>query len=327
MDALTLLKENINVVKLLEHYDFAQMSPDGLMMRACCKLHNGDNPSAFVINTETGLWYCHTGDCGGGDIFTLVQAMEDIDFIASVKFVADLFGIDITNLKIEERKEQYLEEMKAWIKVMKSRRSRGKKIYSLTELPRPVKSYRSYRQDTLDMFELGYLESVVLKKKGSDETYTLRKRLAFPLYQDGVRVGYSLRRTKADDIPKWSHQPSEIQTGKMLYNYDRVKYGLGDITVVEGILDVWAYYEIGVPAVAAFGAHLTDDQFAMLVRTGADITLSYDGDAKGRLATENALQRFRNIATVRVVHFEEGEDPDSIPREELRARYDQRTIR
>ena len=154
MDALTLLKENIDVVKLLEHYDFAQMSPDGLMMRACCKLHNGDNPSAFVINTETGLWYCHTGDCGGGDIFTLVQAMEDIDFIASVKFVADLFGIDITNLKIEERKEQYLEEMKAWIKVMKSRRSRGKKIYSLTELPRPVKSYRSYRQDTLDMLTL-----------------------------------------------------------------------------------------------------------------------------------------------------------------------------
>ena len=50
-----------------------------------------ETTSAFVINKDTGLWYCHTGNCGGGDIFTLVERFEDFsktDFPRTVQWLA-----------------------------------------------------------------------------------------------------------------------------------------------------------------------------------------------------------------------------------------------
>ena len=80
MDATTLIQQHLDVEALLEHYGFNNIHNNGDIIRACCKLHGGDNPTAFVINKNTGLWYCHTGECGGGDVFTLVQKFEGINF-------------------------------------------------------------------------------------------------------------------------------------------------------------------------------------------------------------------------------------------------------
>ena len=64
MDAVTLLIKHLDAEKLLEHYDFDRIKSDGDMIRSSCKIHGGNNPTAFVINKETCLWYCHTSDCG-----------------------------------------------------------------------------------------------------------------------------------------------------------------------------------------------------------------------------------------------------------------------
>lgn len=320
MDAQTLLKEHINVRQLLEHYQFERITGQGYL-RSCCKLHGGDAPTSFVINEDTGLWYCHTS-CGGGDIYTMVQRMEEVTFEQSVKWVADFFGIDIENLEIKERKDSYLREMKAWIRTMTSRKKQEIPEYFIDVPVREVKKFRTFHEDTLSHFGVGFIESINLEKS-SGEMYELRNRLSLPITLNNKQVGVSLRKTKASDYPKWSHQPRAIKTSDILYNYDATR-GLPSITIVEGPLDVWAYHEIGIVAVATFGAHVTDEQYKMLMRTGADLVFSFDGDDAGRDATKKARDLFRYKANLECVIFDEGQDPESIEREQLKLNYEKR---
>jgi DNA primase len=322
MDAVQAIQQSLDVTKLLHHYGFQQIREDNEFIRACCKLHGGNNPTSFVINKENGLWYCHS-NCGGGDAFTLVQKMEGIEFIESVRWLASFFNVDINNLQIVERKAKYIEELRKFVTLVKSKRKKEIQEFNITEEIKPVTRYRNFNQATLEHFNLGYVDEVTLAKRNG-EHYTLRARLVFPIYFQNIRVGMSFRRTKSTDVPKWSHQPAHIETKNLLYNYDSAK-DADTIVVCEGITDVWAFYECGIPAVATFGAHLTQEQYKLLLRTGADIVLAYDGDSAGKLATQRAIKMLKWKANLSVIHFNENEDPESITREELYERYSIRT--
>lgn len=322
MEATQLIKQHLDVEKILEHYDFDGIHHHGDMIRAKCKMHGGVNPTSFIISDE-GLWYCHAGICGGGDIYTLVQKFEECGFPESVRKVADLLGIDITNLTITERKKSYEAELRKWIRTMSSRTKKKVKEEFVVTVPiKEVTKFRSFEQETMQHFGLGYIEEIFLKKRDGG-AYSLKDRLSFPIIFDGMQVGLSLRKTKAKDFPKWSHQPVSLETGDILYNYDAVS-GKTSITIVEGMLDVWAFHEIGVTAVATFGAHITEEQYRLLMRTGADLVLAFDGDQPGQVATQKAIDMFRYKANVERVLFHEDEDPESIPRNELKLKYESR---
>jgi HK97 gp10 family phage protein len=107
MDATTLIMQNLDVPHILRHYDFDKVKSDrGGFIRSCCKLHGGSNPTSFVINEDNGLWFCHSGGCGGGDIFTLVEKLEGIPFPKAVSRVAELLGVDIENMEISDKKKR-----------------------------------------------------------------------------------------------------------------------------------------------------------------------------------------------------------------------------
>jgi len=322
MDAITLLQEHIDIGALMEHYEFSRMSHEGNMIRSCCKLHDGNNPTSFVANQDNGLFYCHTGACGGGDAFTLVQHMEGCTFPEAVRKVADFFGVDIENLRITERNDSHLKELKLFMKTMRARKKKTVNEFHINEEIKEVTKFRSFERETLHHFELGYVSEVTLAKRNGD-LYKLKNRLVFPIYQDGIQIGMSLRRVRSQDIPKWSHQPVSIETKDILYNYDNVVHETRFV-IVEGIPDVWAYYEIGVPAVCTFGAHITDQQYKLLMRTGADLVFSFDGDEAGVLATQKAIEMFRYKANMESVVFNIGEDPENIDRNQLKLNYEMR---
>jgi DNA primase len=326
MDAVTVINDHIDMEVLLEHYDFDKVKQSGRLIRACCKLHGGSNPTAFVVNTDNNLYYCHTGGCGGGNAYNLVMKLENCSFNRSVQILAGIFHVDIDNLEIIEHQPSYIKEMKAWIKTMKNlTKKKEVKEFTIHTPMRNVTKYKDFHTDTIAHFGLKYVESIDLFNK-EGKTYTLKNRLLFPVIQENVMVGISLRRIKSTDVPKWSHQPVRFDTNAFLYNFDEVK-DQSIITICEGITDVWAYYEIGIPACCTFGAHLTDKQYALLMKTGADLVWSYDGDDAGRKATDFALKRFKYKANQYVVQLEEGDDPASISREELANRYGEKERR
>ncbi len=322
MDAVSTINKNIDVDKLLRHYDFDKVRNDGDYIRACCKIHGGNNPSAFVISRETGLWFCHT-NCGGGDVYTLVQKMEDIDFPSAVRWLAQFYNVDIGNLQIAERQSQHMNELQQFIKLMrKKKKKKTVEPFTINEEIQEVTKYRNFKSETLEHFKLGYVDKVTLKKRNGED-YELYKRLTFPIIQNGIQVGISFRRTRSTDNPKWLHQPVNIETRELLYNYDDVK-NEKQIIVVEGITDVWSFYELGLPCVSTFGAHITEEQYKLLLKTGADLIFAFDGDDAGRLANESAIKMFKNKANYSVIKFKEGQDPENVSREELKELYDRR---
>lgn len=323
MDAVTLINENLDVVKLLEHYDFDGINPQGDMVRAKCKIHGGINASSFVISEETGLWYCHAGICGGGDAIKLVRKLDNVGFPEAVQKLADLFGLDIQNMEINERPDQSVAEIKKWMKTMSSWKERERMAEFTLGVPiKEVKKFRNFLPETLQHFQLGFVEKVRLERRSAGQ-YELTNRLVIPIVQDGVRVGVSFRKVKANDYPKWSHQPVHIKVGDLLYNYDAT-VGEMEVVICEGAFDVWAYHEIGVTAVATYGAHITDEQYRLLMKTGANLVFSYDGDDPGREATRKGIALFRNKANMSTVPFDEGEDPASVSREQLKLKYESR---
>lgn len=141
--------------------------------------------------------------------------------------------------------------------------------------------------------------------------------------QNDIIIGALLRRVNNKDKIKWSNQPEHIKTGEIVYNYDNAK-GNYDIVVVEGLTDVWAFHEIGVMAVATFGAHLSKEQSYLLIKTGARITLCYDADTAGKTATEKAIKMLSKKTDLFVIELDEGTDPESITRGELKIKYENR---
>lgn len=319
MDAVSVIKNNIDVEKILRHYnvDFKYF---GDYIRCACPIHNGDNPTAFVIN-EDFLWSCHTGGCGAGDVFTFIELMEDIDFPKAVKKTAEILDIDIENLIIAERKNDYLKEVEKFLKYIKSKKK--KKVmgeYTPKADLTQVRSFRNFDEKTLTHFELKYAKEIELEKKDGG-TFKLYERLVIPIYSNDMRIGVSIRKIRAKDNPKWFHAPHTIETGSILYNIDSCK-DAENIIVCEGMFDVWSWYEAGFKnVVCTFGAHLSEEQYRMLLRTGKNIIWCYDGDNAGLEATKKAIQMMKYKTNQWVIHLPEGADPGNCTKEDLQELY------
>lgn len=316
MDALALLNQQLDVERILNHYEFQGMKTVGKYTRACCKMHDGNEPTAFVMNHDDGRWFCHTGDCGGGDVYHLIQHIEGITFTQSVKRLSEILNVDIADLEITDRTRKQLNEVKQWVQAIRASKKKGFHPYEPIGDAKQIKAYLDFNISTLDAFGITYYKEIEATR-GNGESYTLHNRIGFPLFFDGVQVGISLRRTNPQERAKWIHQPTSIETGNMLYNYDRA-IGQSEVVVVEGITDVWAYHEIGVLAVATFGAKLSKEQIRLLIKTGADIVLSYDGDEAGIEGMKKAIDDMKYIANLKTIDIPDGKDPASIARETLR---------
>ena len=88
---------------------------------------------------------------------------------------------------------------------------------------------------------------------------------------------------------------------------------------------MWSWYEAGFEnIVCTFGAHLTEEQYRLLLRLGKDIIWCYDGDTAGILATKEAVKKMRNKVTQWVITLPEGADPGNCTSEELQLYFDKR---
>lgn len=308
----------MDVMKILEHYDFDTSNFSGDIVRTNCKIHGGTNKSSFVIDVSTGLWFCHSG-CGGGDIFTLIERMEDMSFPQAVEFLANFFDVDTKGLKTSRNKDKVEKELKSFMKAMKRSHTSQLEEFEYNVDAVGISRYRNFSKETLDRFKVIYAKSVEVHNR-NNESYTIYDRVIVPVVFRDKNIGISIRKTKEKDFPKWLHQPPGIKFNEVLYNYDST-LGKNEVIVVEGMFDVFAFYEIGLTAVCTFGAHLTHQQYVLLLQTGADIILAYDGDKAGRTAQKKAIDMLKNKANLFKIEFNPGQDPANITREELLELY------
>jgi DNA primase len=308
MDAVQTIKQHMTkdiIRRLLEQNNAQHVVDNGDNFRCTCPIHKGDNQTAFTWNYMNGLWYCFTGDCGGGDIFDFIADIYDLsvehEFIDVVKKTAEVLSIDISDLEMGQRRDVWIRENRMWLDYMASKHRPKNQAFNLNTLGTlfDLTSYRNFTKDTIDHFRALYSD--------------VYKRIVVPIYDmDNTLVGASLRRTNSEEKIKWLHRPKHINTGQLLYNANNVT-GQHAI-IVEGAFDVWNLYQIGVEdAVATFGSHLTEEQRDIIAKRYTDIDLMYDSDKAGQEATAKALGTLRHICNVRVIDLGDIHDPGEVP--------------
>ncbi len=122
-----------------------------------------------------------------------------------------------------------------------------------------------------------------------------RRRIMFPIANEGAKVIAFGGRAMGDDMPKYLNSPETpiYSKSNVLYHLDRAKEALrqNDFGVlVEGYMDAIAVARAGITnVIASCGTSLADPQIKLLGRFTRRVVVNYDPDTAGQAATERSL--------------------------------------
>jgi len=305
------LKSVVEPRYLLENLGFKVDRETSKEIRCECKIHGGDNKTAFRFNKETRTWVCFTRKCHeiyGYDIIGLIQAALGYDFLGAVNYLKDLVG-DVENLSLKALEYEMRREREEFISRYKTDKVSDSIVTE--ECLRQFKPFRSnhflndgFSKKTLDYFEIaggfkdgyGYIRDIIPIRDAKGEL-----------------VGYHLRDIRIDvsDDYKYIHSKG-FDKEHVLYNLDKTKdFGKTmPLIVVEGEKSVWRMWDYGIPnVVACMGNNITKGQ-ANLLRSYAlnGIILMLDSDEAGMRGTINACEELKNDMEVIPIYITETEE-------------------
>ena len=162
-----------------------------------------------------------------------------------------------------------------------------------------------------------------------------RDRVMFPIFDRRGRViAFGGRVLEKEDGPKYLNSPETalFHKGRELYGLWQVRQAhnkIEKLVVVEGYMDVVALFQHGVDcAVATLGTATTPDHAELLFRNAPDVYFCFDGDRAGRgaawKALESVLPRMKDGRQAFFLFLPDGEDPDSLVRQEGRDGFEAR---
>ena len=334
--------KHADIVKVIQSY--LPLIKKGKDYLAKCPFHDDTNPSMH-ISPEKQIFKCFV--CGtSGNAITFVMKYQRVPFKEALKKVAEICGYSdprlegITQAKVVDPKRAPLIKCLYDLTVFYQ--------YALnTPEGKSGLDYLNSRHLDSDMrakFKLGYayrdgkatcqflqskghslktIEDVGIGLAGSDGTYHDRNqgRVIFPIFDiNGEVVGYSARRIVDSDEAKYVNTKDTYLFNKssILYNYHNAKDKAriaGYIYVLEGFMDVFALYRIGIEScVALMGTSLTSEHIALLRALNVEIRLCLDGDVPGQKASMKIAGELAKAGlNVRIVDNQNSvKDPDEI---------------
>ncbi|NLY63240.1 MAG: DNA primase [Erysipelothrix sp.] len=308
------IRQSANISDIISQY--IPIEKKGRNFVAICPFHEDTNPS-MSISEEKQIYKCFV--CGaGGNVFTFVSKYNNLEFIQSVKVVADFVNIPL-DVQVTSRQPQ-VEDSKLLPYAIMSESMNYFNYRLVNTNEANIIDYlkeRDLSEADIEYFNIGYESDNSLINFMEKKEYTNRQlvninlinegdygvrsvfnnRLLFPIHTEfGQVVGYSGRALISDaNIAKYinSSENDIYHKGSILYNYhralDTVKQE-NEIYLVEGVMDVIGFYKGHVKnAVATLGTAMTREQVKLLSKHANSVVLAYDGDSAGALATIKAI--------------------------------------
>lgn len=324
-DKLEQYKAMVDIRYLLDSLGFKILKETPREIRGACKIHGGDNSTAFRFNKETRTWVCFTQRCHeihGNDIIGLIKAATNRDFVGAVDWLKSLVGEDIDpdeyiNHKRNREMQEFVNSFTAGV-TPKSVNERSLNAHKEFRSGFFVKE--GFKISTLDHFEIA----------GGWKDPEQLTRDIIPIRDDrGKLVAFSLRdiREDVDEIDedrKYIHTPGFNKDG-VLYNLHNAWHYAVDkpLILVEGFKSVWRLYEYGIKNVAAvMGSSLTDGQKFLLYQYNIkNVVIFFDNDKAGVLGTQKAVEELNGKLEVMPVFIQEvdeqgkGLDPADLSKE------------
>lgn len=296
-----------DIVQVISNY--IQVIKKGNSYLAICPFHDDKNPSLHISQTKQ-IYKCFS--CGAaGNVFTFVQDYEKVSFIEAVQKVASLINYDYHFEEDEKRKVD--DDTKKILKAIND--ACNIYHYSLDAQAgiagREYLKNRNISDEMINYFKLGFSPSngestiKLLRSKGNDivsldnaginihinNTFQdrFKNRLMFPIFNEyNEPIGFSGRIIDKSDEAKYVNSPSTkvFNKSSVLYNYQNAKNEAKRANycyVVEGFMDVFSLYRIGIKScVALMGTAFTNYHAKMLKHLNVEIRLFLDGDDPGQ---------------------------------------------
>ncbi|MBP7992454.1 MAG: DNA primase [Candidatus Magasanikbacteria bacterium] len=345
MSDTQLIKDKIDVVDLIGEY--VQLKPSGINHKGLCPFHHEKSPS-FMVNRERQSWHCF-GCAKGGDIFSFIQEIENLEFVDALKLLAQKAGVVLTS----RGENQAESSQKSRIKDI-NRAATAFFHHILTQLPaaEPAREYikqRGLTQETIVNWQIGFIpdqwelltkyllkkgfsiddlvaSGLTIKRDNADRTSNrgfydrFRGRIMFPIWDvhDSI-VGFTGRvlvetETSGGKYVNSPQSPS-YDKSRVLFGLNKAKRAIkeNDLAVlVEGQMDVIACHQAGMTnVVATSGTALTDEQIKLLQRYTTNLAMAFDADLAGQNAAKRGIDLAREAGLqVRVIRIPEGAGKD-----------------
>lgn len=336
-----------DIVRLVGEH--VTLRPKGKEFAGLCPFHDDKTPS-MQVSPQKQIYKCFS--CGaGGDAFSFVMNYHKMDFVESLKYLAEKGGIELTPWKPDgkggsgesasggERKRiAAANEMAvSFFKALLKHETHGADARAYLER-------RGVTQEMVDIFGLGYapdrwdglvtmvrergwdkqgfeLAQLIRPRKTGDGDFDfLRHRLVFPIFDAiGRPIAFGGRKLRDEDEPKYLNSPETTLFNKSatLYGLHAAKKPIIDsktAVIVEGYTDVIACHQAGARnVVAALGTALTPQHVRELRRYCEQVVLVMDGDVAGQKAADRAVEVFlTGDLDVAIAVLPGGQDPDDL---------------
>ena len=318
------IKNRITISDVMGNY--AQIVHRGGRDWVKCPFHGGGNektPSCSIDNS-TGRYYCF-GCHASGDIFTLVQEKEGVDFPQAVEMLAKKAGVELEEVGGSSPASKKRSDAKQMLYDVYSRISKTFHYLLMThpeaETAREYLRKRNVSDDMIGKFELGFAPRDgrwlyrFLKNKDYSESFLdssglfsqnykglslFSNRLMFPIRDRSGRViAFSGRDLSGESKAKYINSPET-----MIYQKKENFFGLfearktiasGDMQPIlcEGNFDVVAMHQAGyTSAIASLGTAFTKEQLDSIIRWFSRVKefhLLFDSDEAGQIETVKAI--------------------------------------
>jgi len=293
---LVLLKEAIDADTLLQHLGFNITKSTPREVRAACKVHGGDNKTAFRMNKETKNWVCFSHSCHedvGYDVISLVMKILNLNFADAVKYLENLTGVNVYNTGgyVEFKRQK---ECKEFIDHADNRQ-----VPPAYVTEKYLNSFRKFRSNFFEKEENGGFPLEVLDEfeigGGYVDKYGYQRDVIPIRNKEGKLVAYSCRDITGQADEDYKYLLTEgFEKDGVLYNLHRAIGHMGEsrtIIVVEGFKSVWKLYMAGYKnAVACMGSSITEGQHNLLYSTAFNVIILLDGDEAGVKGTLRAIK-------------------------------------
>ena len=312
---------------------------------ARCPFHDERSPS-FTVSPTKQFYHCF--GCGAhGTAIAFLMNYDRLEFMDAVEELAKRVGMEIPK---DTRSRNESGESKDLYAALDAAAQFFQKQLAQNSTAQNYLVKRGVDAENRARFSIGYapagfnalkdalgtddrrmklLEKVGLfSKNDTGRIYDkFRDRVMFPIHDRRGRViAFGGRVLEKEDGPKYLNSPETplFHKGRELYGLWQVRQAnskIARLIVVEGYMDVVALFQYGVTqAVATLGTATTPDHAELLFRNAADVYFCFDGDRAGRgaawKAVESILPRMKDGRQAYFLFLPDGEDPDSIVRQE-----------
>lgn len=327
------LRANNEIVSVMSAY--VNIKRTGRDYVCACPFHSEKTPSCHIY-TETQSFYCF--GCGaGGDVITFIRLIERLEYMESVRFLAQRAGISLP----EESSDGNGSGFRTRLLEMNREAARYFRDVLLSPEGRPGLDYlieRGLSPGTVKKYGLGYapdgwhnlhyylrnkgysddeMEAAALITRNNNRHYDkFRNRVMFPIIDRRKNViAFGGRALEKDAKAKYlnSDETPVFHKRENLFSLNFAKNTTEPCFILcEGYMDVISLNQAGFDnAVATLGTAITAQQANLIKRYASEVVISYDSDEAGQKATVKAINLLSEAGVnARVLHIPDAKDPD-----------------